>query len=246
VATSATLRLPPQAARTEGPPEGAAALDLPDQEPGDGYDQLAARGNDSQRQRAGMLGLRPQEAAGVGACVVAVARQQADRAAEVELELRRHQQRRAGLLEANAHLGPAYRQVVRELAWQRRAAGLATEHDPPGYLRQELGPVPVSTRAGGPGARPPRPSRATAVPMGSATPSRRSARWQPAQPRLHPTAATSTPAWPGAGRRLAAPGGQPCPGPTPPARPRPGPRLVVLRRGAAGRVHAGPQHSRPT
>jgi hypothetical protein len=132
------LRLPPQAARTEGPPEGAAELDLPDQEPGDGYDQLAralsragdqrlaidtpssldlrrlsvaelraerdrlerlldeaprdrarelaratarraeadqaleqltARGNDSQRQRAGMLGLRPQEAAGVGAGV---------------------------------------------------------------------------------------------------------------------------------------------------------------------------------
>jgi hypothetical protein len=77
---------------------------------------------------------------------VAVARQQADRAAEAELELRRHQQRRAGWLEANAHLGPAYRQVVRELAWQRRAAGLAIEHDPRSYLREELGPVPESTR----------------------------------------------------------------------------------------------------
>jgi len=109
-------------------------------------EQLTARGNDSQRQRAGMLRLRPQEAAGVGAGAVAVARQQGDRAAEVELELRQHQQRRAGWLEANAHLGLAYRQVVRELAWQRRAAGLAAEHDPPGYLGQELGPVPVSTR----------------------------------------------------------------------------------------------------
>jgi hypothetical protein len=29
-----------------------------------------------------------------------------------------------GWLEANAHLGPAYRQVVRTLAWQRRATGL--------------------------------------------------------------------------------------------------------------------------
>jgi hypothetical protein len=77
---------------------------------------------------------------------VAVARQWADRAAEAELALRQHQQRRAGWLEANAHLGPAYRQVMRELAWQRRAAGLAAEHDPPAYLREELGPVPESIR----------------------------------------------------------------------------------------------------
>jgi hypothetical protein len=75
-----------------------------------------------------------------------VARQQADRAHDNELALRRHQQRRAGWLEANAHLGPAYRQVMRELAWQRRARGLAAEHEPPIYLRQELGPVPHSTR----------------------------------------------------------------------------------------------------
>jgi hypothetical protein len=36
--------------------------------------------------------------------------------------------------------------VVRELAWQRRARGLALEHAQPGYLRGELGPVPDSTR----------------------------------------------------------------------------------------------------
>jgi hypothetical protein len=78
--------------------------------------------------------------------VVAVARQQADRAHTAELTLRQHQQRRAGWLEANAYLGPAYRQVVRELAWQRRTSGLIAEHDPPGYLREELGPVPESTR----------------------------------------------------------------------------------------------------
>jgi hypothetical protein len=35
---------------------------------------------------------------------VVVARQEADRAAEAELALRRHQQRRAGWLEANADL----------------------------------------------------------------------------------------------------------------------------------------------
>jgi hypothetical protein len=110
-------------------------------------EQLTTRGNGPERQGGGILRLRRQKrAAGVGAGAVAVARQQADRAAEAELALRRHQQRRAGWLEANAHLGPAYRQVMRELAWQRRAAGLAAEHDPPGYLRQELGPVPESTR----------------------------------------------------------------------------------------------------
>ena len=60
--------------------------------------------------------------------------------------LRQQQQRRAGWLEANAHLGPAYRQVVRELAWQRRATAVAAEQEQPGYLRGELGPVPESTR----------------------------------------------------------------------------------------------------
>jgi hypothetical protein len=34
------------------------------------------------------------------------------------------------------------------LAWQRRTSGLIAEHDPPGYLRAELGPVPESTRGG--------------------------------------------------------------------------------------------------
>ena len=89
---------------------------------------------------------RPAEPAAADRAAALVARQQADRAADAELALRQHQQRRAGWLEANAHLGPAYRQVVRELAWQRRARGLAAEHEPPSYLRQELGPVPERTR----------------------------------------------------------------------------------------------------
>jgi conjugative relaxase-like TrwC/TraI family protein len=109
-------------------------------------EQLTAT-NDQQRQGRGMLGLRWRaEPAVAGPGVVAVARQQADRVHNTELALRRHQQRRAGWLEANAHLGPAYRQVLRELAWQRRAHGLAAEHDQPGYLRRELGSVPESTR----------------------------------------------------------------------------------------------------
>src|SRR5215211_370476 len=77
---------------------------------------------------------------------LAVATQQANRAHDRERELRQHQQRRDGWLEANAHLGPQYRQVVRTLAWQRRATGLAVEQDRPGYVLEALGPVPASTR----------------------------------------------------------------------------------------------------
>jgi hypothetical protein len=80
---------------------------------------------------------------------LAVATQQANRAhqhRDRERELRQHQQHRAGWLEANAHLGPAYRDIVRILAWQRRATGLAVEQERPGYVLEALGPVPASTR----------------------------------------------------------------------------------------------------
>ena len=36
--------------------------------------------------------------------------------------------------------------MVRTLAWQRRATGLAVEADRPGYVLEALGPVPASTR----------------------------------------------------------------------------------------------------
>jgi hypothetical protein len=77
---------------------------------------------------------------------LAVATQQVNRAHDWERELRQHQQRHHGWLEANAHLGPQYRQVVRALAWQRRATGLAIEQERPGYVLEALGPVPESTR----------------------------------------------------------------------------------------------------
>jgi hypothetical protein len=76
----------------------------------------------------------------------AVATQQANRAHDRERELRQHQHVRNGWLEANAHLGPQYRQVVRALAWQRRATGVAVEANRPGYVLEALGPVPESTR----------------------------------------------------------------------------------------------------
>jgi len=109
---------------------------------------LAAHQQPIGRQPAGMLRWlrrssdQPTQAPGG----LAVATQQANRAHDRERELRQHQQRRDGWLEANAHLGPKYRQVVRALAWQRRATGLAMEQDRPGYVLEALGPLPESTR----------------------------------------------------------------------------------------------------
>jgi hypothetical protein len=109
---------------------------------------LAAYHQPSGRQRAGMLrwphrpGDQPDRMPGG----LAVATQQANRASEGERELRQHQQLRQGWLEANAYLGWQYRQVVRALAWQRRATGLAIEQERPGYVLEVLGPMLESTR----------------------------------------------------------------------------------------------------
>jgi hypothetical protein len=109
---------------------------------------LATLQQPASRQPAGMLRWRRRDGdqpAGMPGGL-AVATQQANRSHDRERELRQHQQRRDGWLEANAHLGPQYRQVVRALAWQRRATGVAVETDRPGYVLEALGPVPESTR----------------------------------------------------------------------------------------------------
>jgi hypothetical protein len=107
---------------------------------------LAAYQQPADRQPPGMLRwLRRDQSDGVPGGL-AVAGQQANRAHDRERELRQHQHVRDGWLEANAHLGSQYRQVVRVLAWQRRATGLAIEHERPGYVLEALGPAPTSTR----------------------------------------------------------------------------------------------------
>jgi conjugative relaxase-like TrwC/TraI family protein len=109
---------------------------------------LAAHQQPTARQPTAMLrwlrrgGDQPAQVPGG----LAVATQQANRTHDRERELRQHQQRRQSWLEANAHLGPQYRQVVRALAWQRRATGVAVEADRSGYVLEALGPVPASTR----------------------------------------------------------------------------------------------------
>jgi hypothetical protein len=108
---------------------------------------LAGHQQPTDRQPAGMLRWlrRGEEPAHIPGGL-AVATQQVNRAHDQERELRQHQQVRDGWLEANGHLGLQYRQVVRTLAWQRRATGLAVEQDRPGYVLEALGPVPESTR----------------------------------------------------------------------------------------------------
>jgi conjugative relaxase-like TrwC/TraI family protein len=109
---------------------------------------LAAHQSSTGRQPGGMLRFLRRsgdQPAGIPGGL-AVATQQANRAYDRERELRQHQQQRDGWLEANAHLGPQYRQVVRVLAWQRRATGLAIEQERPGYVLEALGSVPESTR----------------------------------------------------------------------------------------------------
>jgi hypothetical protein len=108
---------------------------------------LAAHQPATGRQPTGMLRwLRRSDGSTLVPGGLAVATQQANRTHDWERELRQHQQRRDGWLEANAHLGPQYRQVVRTLAWQRRATGLAVEQERPDYVLEALGPVPASTR----------------------------------------------------------------------------------------------------
>jgi conjugative relaxase-like TrwC/TraI family protein len=110
---------------------------------------LAAHQQPAVRQPPGMLRFLRRDGGDQPARMpggVAVATQQVNRAQDRERELRQHQQRREGWLEANAQLGPQYRQVMRALAWQRRATGIAVEADRPDYVLGALGPVPESTR----------------------------------------------------------------------------------------------------
>jgi hypothetical protein len=68
---------------------------------------------------------------------------QADQAAERVGMLRRHQQQRAGWLEAfDTELRCREQLVTRQLAWQRRVDARVMALDPPTWLVAELGPLP--------------------------------------------------------------------------------------------------------
>jgi conjugative relaxase-like TrwC/TraI family protein len=190
------------------------------------------------QQPAGMLRfLRRGDQPGGMPGGLAVATQQASRAHDRERELRQHQQRRDGWLEANAHLGPQYRQVVRTLAWHRRATGLAAEQDRPGYVLEALRPVPSRPGAGGPGATPPPRSSSTGAPTTSVI-------------RIGPSAPTrvtrlsgpigSGPAPPSSG---STPSSGPSTAPTSVSRPASAPTSRDLTSSVAGEARSGPPAS---
>jgi hypothetical protein len=75
-----------------------------------------------------------------------LARRQADRAGAAELAARRAQQQRVGWLEAHPDVVQQWRQVTRELAWQRCARQVAAEAQRPAWQERALGPLPGSIR----------------------------------------------------------------------------------------------------
>jgi conjugative relaxase-like TrwC/TraI family protein len=94
-----------------------------------------ARGRAGRRSARDRLALAEHRAGTLG--------RQADQAAERVGMLRRHQQQRAGWLEAHdAELTRRERLVTRQLGWQRRVDERAMALDPPGWLLAELGPIP--------------------------------------------------------------------------------------------------------
>jgi hypothetical protein len=105
----------------------------------------AARAADRHAQRERYL--RELRAAGVGGRELATATRRADQAGEDARELRRHQQRRAGWLEAHADLVAERQAVGRELAWRGRADTRALELDPPADLVAVLGSLPADRKA---------------------------------------------------------------------------------------------------
>jgi conjugative relaxase-like TrwC/TraI family protein len=99
--------------------------------------------------RLGGLGHRRELAAArqqqrLAATAEQLARRQADRADTAELAARRAQQQRAGWFEAHPDLTQQWRQVTRELAWQKRARQVAAEAQRPAWQERALGPLPAS------------------------------------------------------------------------------------------------------
>jgi hypothetical protein len=186
-------------------------------------------------QPAGMLRLlrrgdQPSQVPGG----LAVATQQVDRAHDRERELRQHQQRRQGWLEANGHFGPQYRQVVRALAWQQRPPGWPSSTSDLPMSWRPSAPYLSRPGAGGPGAKPPPTSSTTGAATRSPIPT---GLWalSPTTPASGPTG--SGPARPSSGSR---PSNGPTTAPMSVSRPASQPTGRDLASRGAGQVRSGP------
>jgi hypothetical protein len=168
---------------------------------------------------------------------LAVATQQANRAHDRERELRQHQQRRDGWLEANAHLGPSIGRYCGPWpgsggppAWPSKPTGPAMSWRPWDRCRSR-------PEVGGPGGRPRPRSSSTGTPTTSPI---RTGPWVRSRPTEPSGPLGSGPAWPSSVSRPSS--GRP----TSPAMPgRPASELPSrdLANSVAGPVRSGPPAS---
>jgi hypothetical protein len=136
-----------QAELDQAPPDRARLLERASQRRHQAEQQLAAvDAEHSWRAGGGLFGGRrtPEQAQDPGAR--ALAAQQAERAAQAEVEARAAQQQREAWVEDHHNLGSDYCEVARELALRSRQRVAVAELEQPAYLTDALGPVPESVR----------------------------------------------------------------------------------------------------
>ncbi len=139
-----------QAARAECPPDRSRELTLAQRRAAEleaARRQTLADLEEARAEATGAWGRAAQLAARDRLALAEhrgrVLTRQADQAAERVGMLRRHQQQRAGWLEAHDdELRRREQLVTRQLAWQRRVDARAMALDPPSWLLAELGPMP--------------------------------------------------------------------------------------------------------
>jgi conjugative relaxase-like TrwC/TraI family protein len=149
--------------------------------------------HDQPSQTRGMLRLlRRAEPAGADPGIVAVARQQADRAHDTERQLRQHQQRRAGWLEPTPTSAPPTAAWCGSWPGSAGPAAWPPNTPSPATCARSSDRYPTPRGAGGPGGRPPPPSRTTAAPTSSPTPTRRWARCLASRPSGPPGSRPAT------------------------------------------------------
>jgi conjugative relaxase-like TrwC/TraI family protein len=106
--------------------------------------QAAAGGWGGRARR--MLRPTTRPAPGEQTATVAEATRVADQTARELVELRRHQQQRAGFLERHQPSAVRYSAIVRELGWHGRATVRALELERPAWLVELLGEPPATSR----------------------------------------------------------------------------------------------------
>jgi conjugative relaxase-like TrwC/TraI family protein len=133
-----------QAELDQAPPDRTRLLERATQRRRQAEQQLAAiEAEHPRRGRGGLLGRRHQQE---DPAARALATQQAERAAQAEVQARAAQQRHQAWAEDHQEVGHNYREVTRELGLRSRQRVAVAELEQPAYLTCALGPIPESVR----------------------------------------------------------------------------------------------------